>query len=497
MKRTLVIALAGTLVAIVVGCGGGGGGGPVLTPTPTPTPTSSYGAISSSIQQECEYLVGAIAVGRTSQSSVSNTARSNCQTRANRLAQAAGVSAVTCSQPVRFSQCAAYAAGENSRGGCWLTGATRSSRSVAEQDARNVCERELGGSGAGASCRVLNSACTSDASSPPVGDWTPSPGASDDHSDSLADATVVAVGRTLSARIDSATDVDYFRLRISQTGTLTVWTSGEAATDLTLLDGAGNELQSGSRSRGLGTLSVGVNTVRPANEGRNVSSLEIAVREGATVFAKVVGRSVGSYTFGSRIIRAGVSNVVTGTPQISFRAGATQRVELATHFNTSQAQAAVTYSATFVRPVLVGGVLVGVALSVEGSIMTLISQESGPAYSGTVGIRVEVRDPFGLFAVKVLDIEFTREEAPGARVTINGINIPSSSCVSGYDFSGSRSYRIPEMSKQCIQDINFNVVNACSLLVFAKTIECLDRPEVTEAKNRCKNNFNNQRSKCG
>ena len=496
MKRTLALAFAAILVAIVTGCGGGGGESPVVTPEPLPTP--KYGALSYAVgaENECEFLVGAISVGSGSQSSVSSTAQFDCQARTNQLAQQAGILLPGCAQPRTFADCAAFAAGENTAGGCFIAFATGTSRSAVRQAARNSCESELGGASSGASCQDLNSACTSDVTSPPVGDWTPSPSASDDHADTPADATVVTVGRTLSARIDSATDVDYFRLRISQTGTLTVWTSGEAATDLTLLDGAGNALQSDSRSRGLGTLSVGVTTVSPTNEGRNVSSREIAVRAGAIVLARVVGRSVGSYAFGSRITRTGVSNVVTGTPQISFSAGATQRVDLATLFNTSQAQAAVTYSATFVRPVLVGGVLLGVAFSIEGSIMTLISQESGPAYSGTVGIRVEVRDPFGLFAVKVLDIEFTREKAPGARVTINGVNIRSSSCVSGHDFSSSSSYRIPEMSRQCMQHINFNV-GACGSLVFAKTVECLGKPEVAEAQNRCKNNFNNQRSKCG
>ena len=48
----------------------------------------------------------------------------------------------------------------------------------------------------------------------------------------------------MSGRIDSAGDVDYFRIDVAHTGTLVVWTSGEVATELELLDAHGNPLAS-------------------------------------------------------------------------------------------------------------------------------------------------------------------------------------------------------------------------------------------------------------
>ena len=171
INRTLALGFVAVLAVFLAGCGGGGGS-PTVTPPPT-TPTN-YGALSYAVLSQCEYLVGAISIGSASQSSVSSAALKLCQARTNQLAQSTGSSPITCSQPRTFGQCAAFAAGENDNRDCWISGTARGSRGEAQLDARNVCERELGGAAAGANCRVLNSACTSDTSSPLVGQWTPS-----------------------------------------------------------------------------------------------------------------------------------------------------------------------------------------------------------------------------------------------------------------------------------------------------------------------------------
>jgi hypothetical protein len=130
------------------------------------------------------------------------------------------------------------------------------------------------------------------------------------------------------------------------------------------------------------------------------------------VLARVAENSgVGNYTLGSRNVRVGVTNIVSGTPGISVTAGQRQQVNLAAHFDTTQARGELTFSASIERPVVVGGVPVGVAITLSGSVLTIITQESGPAYSGTVGIEVSVSDPFGLFAKKILNVQFTREAA--------------------------------------------------------------------------------------
>ena len=48
----------------------------------------------------------------------------------------------------------------------------------------------------------------------------------DDHGDSRADATTLALGRSLSGEIETVGDEDYFRVNVTEPGTLTVYTTG-------------------------------------------------------------------------------------------------------------------------------------------------------------------------------------------------------------------------------------------------------------------------------
>ena len=73
------------------------------------------------------------------------------------------------------------------------------------------------------------------------------PSPSGDGNDTIAEALDVAVGATVSGRIDSPGDVDYFRIDVAHAGTLVVWTSGEVETELELLDVDGNPLPSALR----------------------------------------------------------------------------------------------------------------------------------------------------------------------------------------------------------------------------------------------------------
>ena len=252
-----------------------------------------------------------------------------------------------------------------------------------------------------------------------TGSYTVSANLQVDEGDTIGSAQPVSVGESVLGRINRPGDVDYFRFQVAQSGTLAVWTTGEVATDLVLLDSAGNRLStmraSSSGGTGLAPLSAGSPDLleRPfVLTGRNIVSQQAVVRAGSTVLARVAERSgVGSYTLGSRNVRVGVTNVVSGAPRISVTAGQRQQVDLAAHFDLSQARGEVTYSASIQRPLLVGGVPVGVAITLSGSILTIISQESGPAYSGTVGIEVSVSDPFGLLGGKILNVEFTREQS--------------------------------------------------------------------------------------
>ena len=63
-----------------------------------------------------------------------------------------------------------------------------------------------------------------------------------DHADTPANATPISLGQSFSGRIDSATDVDYFRLPIVTPGRLTVRTSGNANPDIAVFDADGIEI---------------------------------------------------------------------------------------------------------------------------------------------------------------------------------------------------------------------------------------------------------------
>ena len=63
-----------------------------------------------------------------------------------------------------------------------------------------------------------------------------------DHSDSPAGATAIVLGESFQGRIDSPSDVDYFRLRLDSPGTLTIRTTGNTDPDIAVFDGAGIEV---------------------------------------------------------------------------------------------------------------------------------------------------------------------------------------------------------------------------------------------------------------
>ena len=71
---------------------------------------------------------------------------------------------------------------------------------------------------------------------PPTDNRTP------DHSNTPAGATAIGLSESFQGRIDSADDVDYFRLRVDSPGTLTIRTTGDGDPDIAVFVGAGNEV---------------------------------------------------------------------------------------------------------------------------------------------------------------------------------------------------------------------------------------------------------------
>ena len=238
------------------------------------------------------------------------------------------------------------------------------------------------------------------------------PSSTGDGNDSIAEAVDVAVGATVSGRIDSVGDVGYFRIDVAHTGTLVVWTSGEVETEQEFLDVHGNPLASAALAST--PASSGAMTAKGDFIALNLVWKEIKVRPFGWVIVKVGHKSgMGDFSLGNKHIRVGVTNVNMDNPvpSLTMRAGGSgARVGLAAHFHNPN-QLELTCSASVERK-LVGGLPINVGVSVSGSEMTIIAPESGPAYSGTLPITVRVSDPFGLlYAELEFPIEFTREEA--------------------------------------------------------------------------------------
>ena len=113
---------------------------------------------------------------------------------------------------------------------------------------------------------------------------------SDDHGDTLVDATPISVGivrpgvvdrsRLVQGVIGTRNDIDYFRVEVTGAGRLTVWTTGDLDTVGELQDSAGNSVTSDDN----------------AGTGRNFRIQRVV--NSSTYYVKVQGRSgnTGAYT---------------------------------------------------------------------------------------------------------------------------------------------------------------------------------------------------------
>ena len=100
----------------------------------------------------------------------------------------------------------------------------------------------LAACGGGGSSTPAATAPTTPTTPTPTPDIPITPAPATDHPNTLAAAVVVAAGATVEGSIDPADDVDFFKLQLTDPGTVTFWTTGEADTAIGLLDGEGNDL---------------------------------------------------------------------------------------------------------------------------------------------------------------------------------------------------------------------------------------------------------------
>ena len=135
---------------------------------------------------------------------------------------------------------------------------------------------------------------------------TTPPSSSDDHGDTIAEATDVAVGSKVSGRMDSPDDVDYFRIQAAQTGILVVSTNGEVDTELELVDTDGNPLPIVQTSICPPSGTVNDTSAKAMNTARNTASREVEVHAGDIVIARVMGKGqLGGFWLESKIVVPG------------------------------------------------------------------------------------------------------------------------------------------------------------------------------------------------
>ena len=335
------------------------------------------------------------------------------------------------------------------------------------------------------------------------------PPSTGDGNDTIAEAVDLAVGATVSGRIDAVGDVDYYRIDVAHAGILVVWTSGEVATELGLLDAHGNPVAPALRPSATRASGAGARvTARASSVTPNFTYKEFKVLRGEHYTLTVghksgvegINAGVGVINVGVENVRPGVTNVNTdlSLPNLNVQAGPEGATFDAKVYFRNANNKELTYSVS-VEQKRVGGLPLNVGASVSGSEVTVIGAESGPAYSGPVTIRVRVTETLTGFPFAELEfpIQFTREDSSGnRRVTIEGIDIPSTECVRGYEFSDSDTFLIPEEREACVSHAR-RQRSDCGNQIFEETYECLGMGEVAAARKQCRDHFEEQREKCG
>ena len=254
------------------------------------------------------------------------------------------------------------------------------------------------------------------------------PPSTGDGNDTIAEAVDLAVGTTVPGRIDAVGDVDYYRIDVAHAGTLVVWTSGEVATELELLDAHGSPLASALRPSAA-RASAGASAQVPARASSvapNFTSKEYEVRRGRYTLTVGHKLGVGGYNVRFKNVRVGMTNVNTDQrlPSLNVQTGvAGVSVDLAPYIRNPD-RIELRWSATVENPARLGAIPVKVGVTFSGSVMTILGEESGPAYSGPITIKVRVSDLLGLLHAELeFPIQFTREEQPDTSGGLGCVNV--------------------------------------------------------------------------
>ena len=150
-----------------------------------------------------------------------------------------------------------------------------------------------------------------------------------DHSDTMADAAPIVDGQTITGEIDSADDVDYFRLQISEPSRVGFLLDAEAGLQIELLDSQGNVLDVAETQSpvivAFAAIRAGVFLVR-------VAPAAIRAVRAAAPFVKKTFRLVAKVQAARSLAEVVIESLIEGNPTLVLRIGEGSQLRASLNF---------------------------------------------------------------------------------------------------------------------------------------------------------------------
>ena len=235
------------------------------------------------------------------------------------------------------------------------------------------------------------------------------PSSPDDGNNTIAEAVDITIDSVAHGRIDAPGDVDYYRMQLPEPGTVTVWATGDADTEIAFLDGDGNDLgaanialpqSSPTRTRG-GSPADAPSSANGAGKVSVTTGLD-------DLFVRIRGRQggrTGQYTLHNEFAENLPPRIRQKFTDVAVKAGGRAlSLDLSNFFVDPEGgnlEFGVSFPGGTIGPVSLG-------VTISGSIMEITSPAN--MRPGPVSVEITASDPFGLFAVQVLKVEVQPKE---------------------------------------------------------------------------------------
>ena len=205
-----------------------------------------------------------------------------------------------------------------------------------------------------------------------------------DHSDTLDGASDIAPGQTVEGYIDSPNDVDYFRLRLAESGTISVTIDAEPGVEIAVLDADGNVLAVAE------TASEATVSVTSRAGERFLRVLKRTVR--------VVSKPVRYVLKKVRINAETLINIIKGIPDFTVDVGQTSiSIDLTEYFESSDGsplafRASASYAESIAVTVQRSNLMISAAHGVTPGPVTVTVSASLPGERAVDVFTVTVRE---------------------------------------------------------------------------------------------------------